>query len=203
MFQIISDSENENEGEANNKTQGRRYPKPERKRMEFPDIILYQAVQTGDDELSEPADFNEAMKAVDTNKWQHAMEEQLQFLKINKAWNLVEPPNDKQIVTSEFIKSRGMLLEMCGSLPWDPPTGYQIVTTPSADFNYSRQAIANNSRPVTSRAPPQASHNKSYVFTELVNKSAHHLQPSINCGNLPQIGDHDVICQKMLLLELR
>jgi hypothetical protein len=69
-------------------------------------MILYQAVQTGDDELGEPADFHKAMKAVDANKWQHAMEEELQ------SWNLVEPPNDKQILTSGFIKSRGMLLEI-------------------------------------------------------------------------------------------
>jgi hypothetical protein len=33
-----------------------------------------------------------------------------------------------------------------------------LVATPSADFSYSRPAIAINSRPVTSRAPPQASH---------------------------------------------
>jgi hypothetical protein len=45
--------------------QERCYPKRERKRREFPDMILYQAVQTGDDELSEPADLNEAMKAVE------------------------------------------------------------------------------------------------------------------------------------------
>jgi hypothetical protein len=105
-----SDSENENEGETNNQMQERRYPKRERKGREFPDI-LYQVVQTGD-KLGETADFNEAMKAVDSNKWQHAMEELLQCLKINKAWNLVEPPNDKQNVTSGFIKSGGMQLEI-------------------------------------------------------------------------------------------
>jgi hypothetical protein len=43
--------------------QERRYPKRERKRREFPDI-LYQAVQTGDDQFGEPAVCNEAMKAV-------------------------------------------------------------------------------------------------------------------------------------------
>jgi hypothetical protein len=40
----------------------------------------------------------------------------------------------------------------------------------------SRPAIAINSRPVTSRAPPQASHYASGVFTVRVNKSAYHLQ---------------------------
>jgi hypothetical protein len=80
----MNDSENENEGETNNQMQGHRYTKRERKRREFPDMILYQAVQTGDDELGEPGNFNEAMKAVDAIKWQHAIEE-LQSLKINKA----------------------------------------------------------------------------------------------------------------------
>jgi hypothetical protein len=61
------------------------------------------------------------------------------------------------------------------------PAVFQAAT-PSADFNYSRPAIAINSRPVTSRAPPLALRNASYVFTEHVNKSAYHLQPSINCG---------------------
>jgi hypothetical protein len=57
--------------------------------------------------------------------------------------------------------------------------------TPSADFNYSRPDIAINRRPVTSRALPQALHNASCVFTERSNKSAYHLQPSINCGDTP------------------
>jgi hypothetical protein len=53
-----------------------------------------------------------------------------------------------------------------------------LTATPSADFDYSRPAIAINSRPITSRAPPQASHNASGVFTVRVNKSAYHLQSS-------------------------
>jgi hypothetical protein len=61
------------------------------------------------------------------------------------------------------------------------PAVFQAAT-PSADFDYSRQAIAINSRPVTSRAPRQASHNASCVFTERVNKSAYHLQSSIARG---------------------
>jgi transcriptional regulator ATRX len=34
---------------------------------------LYQAVQTGHDEIYEPTEFNEAIKAVDADKWKHAM----------------------------------------------------------------------------------------------------------------------------------
>jgi hypothetical protein len=56
-----------------------------------------------------------------------------------------------------------------------------LAATPSADFNYSCPAIAINRRPVTLRAPSQAPHNESCVFTERVNKSAYHLQPSIDC----------------------
>jgi hypothetical protein len=51
------------------------------------------------------------------------------------------------------------------------PAVFQAAT-PSADFSYSRPAIAINRRPVTSRAP----HNASCVFTERANKSAYHLQ---------------------------
>jgi hypothetical protein len=52
--------------------------------------------------------------------------------------------------------------------------------TPSADFNKSP------GRPPTSnRAPPQASHNASCVFTVRANKSAYHLQPSINLWIIP------------------
>jgi hypothetical protein len=58
----------------------------------------------------------------------------------------------------------------------------QSTATPSADFGYSRLAIAINSRPVTARALPQASHKASDVFTERVNKRAYHLQSSIICG---------------------
>jgi hypothetical protein len=46
----------------------------------------------------------------------------------------------------------------------------------------SRPAIAINHRPVTSRAPLQASHNASRVITVIANKSAYHPQKSINCG---------------------
>jgi hypothetical protein len=49
----------------------------------------------------------------------------------------------------------------------------------------SRPAIAINSRPVTSGAPPHTTHNASYVITERANKSAYHPQPSINCGDTP------------------
>jgi hypothetical protein len=57
-----------------------------------------------------------------------------------------------------------------------------LAATPSADFDYSCPAITINSRPVTSRAPPQASHNASGVFTARINKRAYHLQSSINRG---------------------
>jgi hypothetical protein len=43
-------------------------------------MILYQVVQTRDDEMNEPAEFNEAIKSVDADKWKHAMEEELQSL---------------------------------------------------------------------------------------------------------------------------
>jgi hypothetical protein len=47
-----------------------------------------------------------------------------------------------------------------------------LAATPSADFDYSRPAIVINSPPVTSRAPPQTSHNASSVFTERVKKKS-------------------------------
>jgi hypothetical protein len=49
----------------------------------------------------------------------------------------------------------------------------------------SRQAIATDRRPVTSRSSAQAPHNGSRAFRECINKSAYHLQPSINCGYKP------------------
>jgi hypothetical protein len=60
------------------------------------------------------------------------------------------------------------------------PAVFQAAT-PSADLNYSHPAIAINRRPVTPRAP----HNASCVFTERANKNAYHLQPNINCGIPP------------------
>jgi hypothetical protein len=61
-----SETENENsEGEANRQVKERHYPKLERKRKEFPDMILHQAVQTEDYKMNEPAEFNEAIKAED------------------------------------------------------------------------------------------------------------------------------------------
>jgi hypothetical protein len=99
-----SETENENsEGETKNQVQERHYPKRERKRKEITDMILYQAVQTGDDEMNEPAKFNEAIKAVDADKWKHATEKELQSLEMNKVWDLVEPPNDKQIMTCKWV----------------------------------------------------------------------------------------------------
>jgi hypothetical protein len=59
-----------------------------------------------------------------------------------------------------------------------------LTATPSADFDYSRSAIAINSRPVTSRDPPQAQHNASGVFTVRVNKRAYHQTHGIISGFL-------------------
>jgi hypothetical protein len=88
-----------------------------------------------------------------------------------------------------------------------------LAVTPTADFNYklpghrnqpptsnircqptsttSHPVIAINSRPVTSRAPAQASHNASVVFTVRVNKSA---DEHYNCGIL-DVGDRVYWCR--------
>jgi hypothetical protein len=47
----------------------------------------------------------------------------------------------------------------------------------------NHQSASNGDIAPTSRAPPQAPHNPSRVFTERVNKGAYHPQPSINCGD--------------------
>jgi hypothetical protein len=77
-----------------------------------------------------------------------------------------------------------------GNLPHGKNFGIKAAVlqaaTPSAKINYSRPAIAIDRRPVTSRAPLHAPHNASCVYTERANKSAYHLQPSINCvGEYP------------------
>lgn len=51
----------------------------------------------------EPKNFKEALVKNDSEKWLKAMEEEIKSLKNNKTWNLVPPPEGKNIVSCKWV----------------------------------------------------------------------------------------------------
>lgn len=68
----------------------RRYPLRERKLRNFDDYLLYYAEE---DIKEDPTTIEEALSRVDKDKWHKAIQEELNALKKNKTWELVEKAN--------------------------------------------------------------------------------------------------------------
>lgn len=51
----------------------------------------------------EPATFDEAMRGPDKEKWQQAMQEEIDSLKRMGTWKLVEPPEGRKIVGCKWV----------------------------------------------------------------------------------------------------
>jgi len=55
----------------------------------------------------DPKSYKEAMRSLDCNKWQKTMESEIESMKINKVWTLVEASKDiKPIVVNGFTRKK-------------------------------------------------------------------------------------------------
>ncbi|WVZ03280.1 hypothetical protein V8G54_024086 [Vigna mungo] len=81
----------------------RRISKPT-KRFGEADLICYALNAAKDlERLDEPRSYKEALDSSDRHLWQGAMEEELEALKKNNTWRLVDLPKGKKVVGSKWI----------------------------------------------------------------------------------------------------
>lgn len=82
-----------------------RYPKRERKKREFPDMILYQAISKTTMDFSgiEPSTIEEALNGENKEEWKRAMKKELNSLQENNAWKLVDLPTGKRIMENKWV----------------------------------------------------------------------------------------------------
>ena len=55
------------------------------------------------DGLEEPATVKEAFSSREKDEWEKAMEMEMQSLRDNDVWELVEPPKDRKVVGSKWV----------------------------------------------------------------------------------------------------
>ena len=68
----------------------------------------------------EPATYAEAMVDPDSVKWQEAMESEIESMRENQVWNLVDPPDGVKIIECKWIyKRRKIWMEMFTSTKLD------------------------------------------------------------------------------------
>ena len=85
--------------QAGEDTQVRRYPLRKRTPRVFPDHVMYSAVQCD----QEPEDIEQALKCADSDKWIEAINEELDALKSNEAWDLVNLPPGEKAVGNKWV----------------------------------------------------------------------------------------------------
>ena len=64
---------------------------------------LIESVNKVTAELTEPKTFDEALSIAEAEHWLRAMDEEIQCLRNNKTWNLIELPEDKTAIGSKWV----------------------------------------------------------------------------------------------------
>ena len=64
------------------------------------DFVSFVSLFTND---GEPSCFQESIDCVDNDKWKMAMKEEMEFLKKNKTWELVELLKDRKFVGCKWV----------------------------------------------------------------------------------------------------
>lgn len=77
-----------------------RYPERERKKKEFPDYVLYEITCIVNEK---PQSVKEIMENIDKDKWKLTMEQEIQSLKDNKTWTLVDRPKNQRVIPCKWI----------------------------------------------------------------------------------------------------
>lgn len=78
---------------------GLRRSSRDRKQTEF----YGERVSLADDAQNEPMTYDEAVRGKDKAKWLHAMEKEIESLRINDVWDLVELPAGRKVVGSKWV----------------------------------------------------------------------------------------------------
>ncbi|KAK1643194.1 hypothetical protein QYE76_060999 [Lolium multiflorum] len=76
----------------------------ERRKAISDDYITYMSEDVDDiGKVEDPTSYKEAIKSLNSSKWQIAMEDELKSMSSNDVWDLVEVPNDAKRVGSKWI----------------------------------------------------------------------------------------------------
>ncbi|KAK1666037.1 hypothetical protein QYE76_054196 [Lolium multiflorum] len=76
----------------------------ERRKAISDDYITYMSEDVDDiGKVEDPTSYKEAIKSLNSSKWQIAMEDELKSMCSNDVWDLVEVPNDAKRVGSKWI----------------------------------------------------------------------------------------------------
>ena len=68
----------------------------------------------------EPATYAEAMADPDSEKWQDAMKSEIESMKKNQVWNLIDPPDGVRTIECKWsIRRRKIWMEMFTSIKLD------------------------------------------------------------------------------------
>ena len=81
----------------------RRSARSKHKPDRYGDVVT---VALSDQDLADPMSVTEARAAVDRDEWNMAMEAEMRSLRLNKVWDLVEPPPNRKIIGSKWIFKR-------------------------------------------------------------------------------------------------
>lgn len=71
-----------------------------RKKKEYPNHVLYETACLADED---PQSVKEAMESLDKDKWKLTMGQEIQSLKDNKTWTLVDRPKNQKVIPCKWI----------------------------------------------------------------------------------------------------
>ena len=97
-----TDNQEEVPDQGVNEIEHRRYPLRERKQKDFSDFTLYHTME---EQQNDPLTVEEALKREDRDKWQQAINAELNALKKNGTWTLlkIDPRVHVNVVDSKWI----------------------------------------------------------------------------------------------------
>ena len=72
-------------------------------RYSLADVMFSALVAGAEIKTHETSNFGEAMKSMDNTKWKQAMEEEINFFRMNKTWGLVPRPRNLKLVECKWL----------------------------------------------------------------------------------------------------
>ncbi|XP_073136937.1 uncharacterized protein [Henckelia pumila] len=72
-------------------------------RLGYEDLLVYAFVAASDLDEVEPLDFEQTMNSREISKWLQAMKEEMNSLKENRTWSLIDKPKNQKLIGCEWI----------------------------------------------------------------------------------------------------
>ncbi|GKG53540.1 hypothetical protein Tco_0554940, partial [Tanacetum coccineum] len=66
-------------------------------------MVAYAFAAAEEEDTLEPLTYQEAITCEDSSKWKAAMEEEIDSLRKNKTWELVDLPAGQKLVSSKWL----------------------------------------------------------------------------------------------------